>query len=169
MTIAIFPKFPMKTLVLALIAASNPAVIHAQEARVPAKGYALFSRDGHFEPYEFSRHAVGDHDILIETLYAGICHSDIHHSHSDWRQEVYPIVPGHEIAGRVVKVGKRVTRFKVGDYAGVGCLVNACGECPACKRGEEQYCQQRVLTYADKDHQHGGEITRGGYSEGVAD
>lgn len=152
---------------LCLSALGVVSFLGGQEPRIPAKGYALLAKEGPFQSFSFDRHPVGDHDILIETLYAGICHSDIHHAHGDWRTETYPMVPGHEIAGRVIQVGQKVTKFKVGDYAGVGCLINACGECPACKRGEEQYCQQRVLTYADKDHQHGGEITRGGYSNNL--
>lgn len=94
--------------------------------RIPAKGFAVFDGKGHFQPYEFSRHAVGDNDIQIEILYAGICHSDLHHVFGDWGEEEYPMVPGHEIAGRVVAVGKDVTRFKVGDYAGIGCMIGSC-------------------------------------------
>lgn len=88
------------------------------------KGYALSSKDGKFTPYEFKRHAMGDNDVLIEILYASICHSDLHHAWEDWRKETYPMVPGHEIAGRVAQVGKNVTKLKVGDYAGVGCMVS---------------------------------------------
>lgn len=99
------------------------------EPRIPSRGIAAQSSEGNFAPYEFSRHAVGDNEIQIETLYAGICHSDLHHVYSDWGKEEYPLVPGHEIAGRVVKVGKNVTRFKVGDYAGIGCMIDACHEC----------------------------------------
>lgn len=157
----------LETLFLSFLALGAASFLGAQEARIPAKGYAIFAKDGPFQPFAFDRHPVGDHDILIETLYSGICHSDLHHAHGDWRAETYPMVPGHEIAGRVIQVGRRVTKFKVGDAAGVGCLVNACGTCPACKRGEEQYCSQRVLTYADKDVHHGGETTRGGYSNNL--
>ena len=128
-----------------------------------SKGYALFSKDGKFTPYEFKRHAVGDNDVLIDILYAGICHSDLHHAWEDWRKETYPMVPGHEIAGRVVQIGKNVTKFKVGDYAGVGCMVDSCGECEHCEKGEEQYCEKRVLTYASKDIFHNNELTQGGY------
>ena len=119
--------------------------------RIPAKGLAVFSGDGQFKPYDFSRHEVGDNDIQIEILYAGICHSDVHHVRQDWGKEEFPMVPGHEIAGRVVKVGKNVTKFKLGDYAGIGCLVNSCGYCDYCKKGLEQYCKEAVLTYHDHD------------------
>jgi len=107
--------------------------ILAQDVPIQCKGYALFAKDGKFTPYEFQRHSVGSNDVLVEILYAGICHSDLHHSHGDWREETYPMVPGHEIAGRIIQIGKNVTKFKVGDFAGVGCLVNSCGECEYCK------------------------------------
>ena len=137
----------------------------AQEGRISSKGYALFSKDGSFQPYEFTRHAIGEHDILIRTMYCGICHSDIHQVHSDWKEETYPIVPGHEIVGEVVQVGSSVSKFKVGDIAGVGCMVNSCRHCEYCKDNQEQYCTDgRVLTYADKDIYHDGEMTQGGYS-----
>jgi uncharacterized zinc-type alcohol dehydrogenase-like protein len=159
----------MKRIFCLIIILSAVLVTHAfaQDNLVHTKGYALFSKDGKFTPYEFKRHAVGDNDVLIEILYAGICHSDLHHAWEDWRKETYPMVPGHEIAGRVVKVGKNVTKFKVGDYAGVGCLVNSCGECEYCKKGEEQYCEKRILTYASKDSYHNNEITQGGYSNNI--
>ena len=111
------------------------------DGRIPAKGFAVFEEKGHFQPYNFSRHAVGDNDIQIEILYAGICHSDLHHVFGDWGEEEYPMVPGHEIAGRVVAVGKNVTRFKVGDYAGIGCMIGSCRHCDACGHGLEQYCE----------------------------
>ncbi|MBR7070067.1 MAG: NAD(P)-dependent alcohol dehydrogenase [Oxalobacter sp.] len=136
-----------------------------EHARIPAHGFAVMAEGGEFQPYTFSRHAVGDNEIQIEILYAGICHSDLHHVASDWGKEEYPLVPGHEIVGRVVKIGKNVTKFKVGDIAGVGCLVNACGECEFCLMGLEQYCPNRVLTYHDHDKYHDNEQTQGGYSD----
>lgn len=139
----------------------------AQNKTVPAKGFAVVSADGKFQPFEFQRHAVGDNDIQIDILYASICHSDVHHAHADWGKEEYPMVPGHEIAGRVVKIGKNVTKFKVGDYAGVGCLVNSCGHCEYCKAGLEQYCKEVVYTYHSKDQFHNKETTQGGYSNNI--
>ena len=139
----------------------------AQGDHLHTKGYALFSKDGKFAPYEFERHGVGDNDVLIEILYAGICHSDLHHAWGDWRKETYPMVPGHEIAGRITQVGRKVTKFNVGDYAGVGCMVNSCGNCEQCKNGEEQYCDNRVLTYASIDPFHNNELTQGGYSSKI--
>jgi len=148
------------------VALLNPAF--AQDSgRIPSKGLAVFKAGGTFSPYAFSRHAVGDNDIRIEILYAGICHSDLHHVHQDWAKEEYPMVPGHEIAGRVVRVGKAVTKFKVGDYAGVGCMVNSCGACEFCKRDQEQYCRGVVMTYHGHDQFHGNELTQGGYSDNL--
>lgn len=135
--------------------------------RIPAKGFAVFDEKGHFQPYEFSRHAVGDNDIQIEILYAGICHSDLHNVAGDWgsRPDVYPMVPGHEILGRVTHVGKNVTKFNVGDYAGIGCMIGSCRECDFCKAGLEQYCEKRfVPTYHGFDRFNGNELTQGGYS-----
>ncbi len=137
--------------------------LQAQDS-IPAKGFAAFDETGVFKPYEFNRHAVGDDEIQMEILYSGICHSDLHNVHGDWRKEEYPMVPGHEIAGKVVKVGKNVTKFKVGDYAGVGCIINSCHECDFCKNGQEHYCSNTVSTYHDHDPYHNNERTQGGYS-----
>ncbi|MBS1369221.1 MAG: NAD(P)-dependent alcohol dehydrogenase [Lentisphaeria bacterium] len=136
---------------------------------VPARGFAVHSKDGRLQPYEFTRHAVGDNDILIDIWYSGICHSDLHQARSDWGESLYPMVPGHEIAGVVTQVGKNVTKFKVGDRAGVGCMVNSCGECEYCKRGEEQYCAKgkTVYTYNSRDVFHDNAIAQGGYSNNL--
>lgn len=137
--------------------------------RIQSKGYAMLSKDVKFTPFDFSRHAIGDNDILIKILYAGICHSDIHTARSEWGEAIYPCVPGHEIAGEVIAVGKKVSKFKVGDYAGVGCMINSCGECDACKRSQKQFCEngKTVLTYNSKDCFHDNEITYGGYSNNI--
>ena len=135
--------------------------------RIPAKGLAVFEAGGKFAPFAFSRHAIGDNDIHIEILYASICHSDLHHVRQEWGKEEYPMVPGHEIAGRVVQVGKAVTKFKVGDFAGVGCMVNSCGKCEFCKRDQEQYCSGVVMTYHGHDQFHDHELTQGGYSNNL--
>lgn len=155
-------KIFLSTILIA--AAMSTTTIQAQENTIPAKGFAVYEEGGAFKPYDFSRHACGDNEIQIEILYAGICHSDLHHVHADWGKEEYPLVPGHEIAGRVVKVGKNVTKFKVGDYAGIGCMVNACHECEECENDREQYCPGVVLTYHDHDQFHNEERTQGGYS-----
>lgn len=139
--------------------------IAQESARIQTKGLAVFSGDGQFKPYEFTRHALEDNDIQIDILYAGICHSDIHHVHEDWGAEKYPMVPGHEIAGRVVKVGKNVTKFKVGDYAGIGCMIGSCRVCEACEHDHEQYCEKAaIMTYHGIDRYNNNEQTQGGYS-----
>lgn len=137
--------------------------------RVSAQGYAIHSKDGKFQPFSFTRHPMGENDIVIDILYAGICHSDIHSARSEWHEGIYPMVPGHEIAGKVMAVGKKVSKFKVGDYAGVGCMVNSCGECEACKRSQEQFCEraQCVFTYNNLDCFHNNEPTYGGYSNNI--
>lgn len=140
----------------------------AQEGRIPAKGFAVDSKEGHFHPYEFTRHAVGDNDVLIEILYAGICHSDLHSVWSEHGESRYPMVPGHEIVGRVIQTGNNVTKFKVGDYAGVGCMVNSCGHCASCEADMEQACEEgSVYTYGFPDRFHENEITMGGYSDRI--
>lgn len=130
------------------------------------KGLAVFEKKGKFQPYEFARHAVGNNDIHIEILYAGICHSDLHHVHADWGKEEFPMVPGHEIVGRVVKTGKGVTKFKIGDYAGIGCMIGSCRTCEACKHDHEQYCEKgAIMTYHGIDRYNNNEHTQGGYSK----
>lgn len=138
-------------------------------ARVEAVGYCIKSKSASFEKMTFSRHPMGANDIVIEILFAGICHSDIHSARSEWGEGIYPMIPGHEIAGRVIAVGKNVSKFKVGDYAGVGCMVNSCGECEACKRSQEQFCERGecVFTYNHRDCFNGNEVTYGGYSNNI--
>lgn len=135
---------------------------------IPTKGYAAYATDGILKPFSFDRRAVGKDDVQIEILYCGVCHSDIHTVRSEWRSETYPLVPGHELAGKIIKVGKNVTKFKVGDHAGVGCMVDSCGVCVSCKEGHEQYCDKHetIYTYASPDKHLGG-ITQGGYSKTV--
>ncbi len=114
-----------------------------------------------------SRRAVTPHDVEIEILYCGICHSDLHAVHNDWGSTVYPIVPGHEIVGKITNVGEGVTKFKVGDLAGVGCIVDSCRECDHCHDGNEQFCNKGwTVVFNAKDRKHGG-ITYGGFSESI--
>jgi uncharacterized zinc-type alcohol dehydrogenase-like protein len=157
----------MKKLLLPVLALSASISSAIAQEPVKSKGYAAMSPKGNFELIEFERHPVGDNDILIDIMYAGICHSDIHHTHEDWKKETYPFVPGHEILGKVSQVGKNVKKFKVGDYAGVGCLVNGDGKCSSCEKDKEQYWDKRVLTYSSTDFMHNNEITQGGYSNNI--
>ena len=103
------------------------------------KCYATKSLNGAFEPHEITRRGCTDNDVVIAVKYAGICHSDIHTVKEEWGPVVFPIVPGHEIAGHVVAVGKNVNKFTVGQTVGVGCMVGSCSNCPSCLKGEEQW------------------------------
>ncbi|MFF1261229.1 NAD(P)-dependent alcohol dehydrogenase [Streptomyces sp. NPDC058321] len=117
-------------------------------------------------PITIERRDVGPHDVLIAIQYAGICHSDIHTVNGDWGPQPFPVVPGHEIVGTVTEVGSDVTTHRLGDRVGVGCMVNSCGECAACRGGDEQYCANgTVFTYASPDRD--GTHTQGGYSTHV--
>ena len=119
-----------------------------------------------FETIELQRRDLRPDDVRIDIAYAGICHSDIHTVRGEWGERPFPITPGHEIIGTVAEVGSEVTSVKVGDTVGVGCFVDSCGECAACKDGEEQFCERGVVqTYATPDYH--GEVTQGGYSQGV--
>ncbi|WP_310558154.1 NAD(P)-dependent alcohol dehydrogenase [Flavobacterium sp.] len=135
----------------------------------PSKGYAGKDESGTLELWNFERRSLTDHDILIEIKYSGICHSDIHTIKGHWGKQKYPQVPGHEIAGIVTAIGKNVTKFKVGDRAGVGCMVNSCMECDSCKSGEEQHCETTgmVGTYGSPEKSSPTGITQGGYSNNM--
>jgi len=128
------------------------------------RGYATRAATTPLEPFSFERREPGAHDVLIEILYCGVCHSDIHQARNEWENSIYPMVPGHEIVGRVARAGAEVTRFKEGDLAGVGCFVDSCRACDSCREGDEQYCQNHlVATYngTERDEQT---PTYGGYS-----
>lgn len=126
------------------------------------RGYAAHSPTTKLAPFSFSRRDVGPRDVCIDILYCGICHSDIHQARDEWGGAEYPMVPGHEIVGRVAAVGPLVTRFAVGELAGVGCLVGSCGACGECEAHLEPYCDRPVWTYNSTDER--GERTQGGYS-----
>ncbi|WP_435749071.1 NAD(P)-dependent alcohol dehydrogenase [Microbacterium sp. PMB16] len=128
--------------------------------------YAAPSEAAPLEKTVIERRELGPLDVLIDIAFAGICHSDIHTVRGDWGPQSYPLAPGHEITGTVAAVGAEVTKHAVGDRVGVGCLVNSCGECRNCLRGDEQFCTNgAVFTYGAPDHD--GTITQGGYSEQV--
>lgn len=136
---------------------------------IKSKGYAGTDDKSPLTAWEFERRAVGDDDVLIEIKYSGICHSDIHTIQGHWGPQKYPQVPGHEIAGIVAAVGKNVTKFKVGDKAGVGCMVDSCMECDSCKSGEEHHCETTgmVGTYGAPQDTSPTGITQGGYSNNI--
>jgi uncharacterized zinc-type alcohol dehydrogenase-like protein len=136
---------------------------------IKTKGYAARDKSGKLTPWEFERRPVGDNEILIEVKYASICHSDIHQMRGHWGDQQYPVVPGHEIAGIVAAVGKSVSKFKVGDRAGVGCMVDSCMSCESCTHGEEQFCdnEKTVFTYGAPDKASPTGVTQGGYSNNL--
>ncbi len=130
-------------------------------------GYATHSPKDDLTPYRFDRREARANDVVIEIIYCGVCHSDLHQARNDWGNSIYPMVPGHEIIGRVISVGPNVTRFKAGAHVGVGCMVDSCQHCAACEQGLEQYCEVRhTLTYNDIDC-HDRMPTFGGYSEKI--
>lgn len=129
-------------------------------------GYAAHSAKDALVPFNFERRELGAKDVKIEILFCGVCHSDLHTVRNEWQNAVYPVVPGHEIVGRVIGVGTEVTGFKMGDLAGVGCLVDSCRVCPDCAEGLEQYCDHEIFTYNSPD-KHTGKMTYGGYSNQI--
>ena len=135
---------------------------------MPTKAYAAQSPTSALGPHTIERREPGPTDVQIEILYCGVCHSDLHTARDEWGGTVYPCVPGHEIVGRVTKVGAEVKKFREGDLAGVGCLVDSCRTCPSCREGLEQYCETggMIFTYNGPDKQLGG-VTYGGYSQRV--
>ncbi|CNI97282.1 NAD(P)-dependent alcohol dehydrogenase [Yersinia bercovieri] len=130
-------------------------------------GYAAKSAQVPLAPLEFTRRDPRPDDVVMEVLYCGVCHSDLHQARNDWGFSTYPLVPGHEVVGRVTAVGKDVTKFKVGDFAGIGCMVDSCRVCQPCQQGLEQYCEVgNVQTYNGVDR-HDHTPTFGGYSQSI--
>ena len=129
--------------------------------------YAVQNATAPLAPFKIQRRDPGAHDVQIEILYCGVCHSDVHTVRNEWHGTTYPCVPGHEIIGRVTKVGPEVRNFKEGDIAGVGCMVDSCRTCENCQDDLEQFCEQGpVFTYNSPD-KHSGGLTYGGYSESI--
>ena len=170
-------KFIKKSIVLgAAVALANPPTLFSQQNKensmntnVKSKGYAGKDEQGKLVKWDFDRRPVGDSDVLIEIKFSGICHSDIHTIKGHWLKQQYPQVPGHEIAGIVTAVGKDVSKFKVGDKAGIGCMVNSCMKCESCKNGEENHCQTTgmVGTYGTPEKSSPTGITQGGYANNI--
>jgi uncharacterized zinc-type alcohol dehydrogenase-like protein len=131
------------------------------------RGYATKGPTSILEPFNFERREPGAHDVLIEILYCGICHSDIHQARDEWGGAIFPMVPGHEIVGRVARVGSQVKRFNVGELAGVGTMVDSCRVCESCKQGLEQYCTSHIAWTYNATEQDGKTLTYGGYSSQI--
>jgi alcohol dehydrogenase (NADP+) len=143
-----------------------PLHIHGRKT-MKTIGYAAQSAETPLAPFPFERRELRPNDVAMEILYCGVCHSDLHMTRNDWGWTTYPIVPGHEIVGRVTEVGSEVARFKAGDHVAVGCMVDSCQICDQCHKGEEQLCREgNTMTYGSPDRIT-GEITRGGYSRHV--
>ena len=131
------------------------------------KSYAAQTNTEPLAPFEFNHRSLRSHDVLIEILYCGVCHTDVHIVKNEWKQTIYPVVPGHEIIGKIKSIGTDVTRFKVGDFVGVGCMVDSCRTCSSCTEHLEQYCENgSTLTYNSYDKKD-GQVTYGGYSEDI--
>jgi uncharacterized zinc-type alcohol dehydrogenase-like protein len=134
---------------------------------IPTRAYGTSASNKPLGPMQIRRREPRARDIQIEILYCGICHSDIHTARNEWQNTIYPCVPGHEIIGRVVKAGRAVKKFREGDIAGVGCLVDSCRTCPSCRAGLEQFCENTAtFTYNGEDRASGGN-TYGGYSDKI--
>jgi uncharacterized zinc-type alcohol dehydrogenase-like protein len=162
------------TLAGATLTLADPVQLFSQTnnlktMNIKSKGYAGKDENSKLEPWNFERRAVGDNDVLIEIKYSGVCHSDIHTIEGHWGKQIYPQVPGHEIAGIVTAVGKNVSKFKVGDKAGVGCMVDSCMKCDSCKNGEEHHCETTGMTgtYGSPDKSSPSGITQGGYANNI--
>ncbi|KAI4330206.1 hypothetical protein MLD38_028508 [Melastoma candidum] len=137
------------------------SVDHKNEHPIAAYGYASRDSSGHLSPFHFSRRATGETDVAFNITYCGICHSDLHYIKNEWGNATYPAVPGHEIVGIVTEVGSKVTKYKVGDRVGVGCLVQSCRSCTNCADNLESYCPRYTVTFGSNVD---GTMTYGGYS-----
>ncbi len=134
---------------------------------ISVKGYAAQNAKDPLGPFNFNRRDVGPNDVLIDILFCGVCHSDIHTARSEWGGTKYPVVPGHEIVGKISKVGAQVKKFKVGDQAGVGCFVDSCRDCSSCREGLEQYCERGMIGTYNAPEKDGKSTTYGGYSSQI--
>lgn len=131
---------------------------------IPVKAYAAQNNKSPLTPFDFERRDVGDNDVQVDILYCGVCHSDIHQVRNEWGGSIYPMVPGHEIVGKVLKVGKSVKKFKEGDLAGVGVMIDSCRHCKPCNDGLEQYCVEGMTGTYNTIERDGIKVAQGGYS-----
>ena len=138
-----------------------------QQGRTKTTGYAAHSSTSPLQPFSLERRDPGPKDVQIDILNCGVCHSDLHTARNEWTNTTYPVVPGHEIIGRVAKTGALVRRFKEGDLAAVGCMVDSDRTCPSCKAGLEQYCESGATFTYNSEDKHLGGMTYGGYSKTI--
>lgn len=145
---------------------SNPvtALSEGSQTLLQTPAYAAVSATAPLAPYSIERRQPGPHDVLMDILYCGVCHSDIHQARDEWGGSILPMVPGHEIVGTVRKLGEEVQKWEVGDLAGIGCMVDSCRECAACRAGEEQYCERGVTWTYNSQERGSKKPTYGGYS-----
>lgn len=131
------------------------------------KGYAVQSAELKFAPFDFERRELGERDVLIEIMFCGVCHSDIHQTRNEWGNSIFPMVPGHEIVGRVKQIGAKVTKFQTGDFAGVGCFVDSCRDCDNCRQDVEQFCKIHCAVTYNGTEMDEKTPTFGGYSSQI--
>ena len=134
---------------------------------LPTSAFAAHAADKPFAPFAFERREPTAHDVVIDILFCGVCHSDLHTARAEWEGTVFPCVPGHEIVGRVLQVGTHVKNFNVGQTVGVGCMVDSCQSCASCAEGLEQYCEVGFTGTYNSPDKHTGGITYGGYSDKI--
>lgn len=149
---------------MSTVLSSNQAVTDAVEDLNNVPAYAAASATDRVAPFTIRRREPGPHDVLIDILFCGVCHSDIHQARNEWANSVYPMVPGHEIVGKVIGIGNKVTKWKNGDTVGVGCFVDSCRECKPCRAGDEQYCERGMAPTYNGYERDGKTPTYGGYS-----
>jgi len=130
-------------------------------------GYAATSATAPLAPFSFARRDPAARDVQVDILFCGVCHSDLHTARGEWPGTVYPVVPGHEVIGRVARTGSEVTRFKAGDLVGIGCMVGSCQQCASCGEGLEQYCESGMVGTYNSPDRHSGGVTYGGYSRDI--
>jgi alcohol dehydrogenase (NADP+) len=145
----------------------SDGLIKKESIMKTTKAYPAQNETSPLAPFSIQRRDPGPRDVQIEILYCGVCHSDLHQVRNEWHNTIYPCVPGHEIVGRVVKAGKEVKKFKEGDIAAVGCMVDSDRECPSCREGLEQYCENLATFTYNSEDKHLGGVTYGGYSERI--
>src|SRR5690349_22959399 len=153
----------------AYLGASSPQVTKTPKENPMPKtpAYATPAAGKPLAPFSFEQREVGPHDVLIDILYSGVCHSDIHQARDEWGGAIFPMVPGHEIIGRVKQVGQHVTKLKVGDMAGVGCMVDSCRDCTSCRQDLEQFCLKGVAYTYNSTEMDRKTPTRGGYASQI--
>ena len=147
--------------------ASTATALAERPGRIPVRGYSAPASKAPLGPFSFERRAPGPHDVLIDILFCGVCHSDIHQARDEWGGSIFPMVPGHEIVGKVAAVGNQVRKWKTGDTVGVGCFVDSDRVCEACKAGEEQYCETGMTPTYNGYERDGKTPTYGGYSTAI--